>query len=182
MRLRRLNNILHRDLGYFFAGTTVLYALSGLAVNHIRDWNPNFIIERQAVRTPVVENSDGVTRQWVMDVLEPLGQKDGYRSHDFPTPHKLKIYIDDGSIFVNLKSGEGEFESVTRRPLFYRINCLHLSPKQAWLIFSDIFAVGLIVVSVTGLFVLKGKTGITGRGAILATAGVLFPIIVMLSM
>lgn len=182
MRLHRLNNIIHRDLGYFFAGITILYAISGLAVNHVNDWNPNFIIERRDVQTPVVENRDAVSRQWVFDVLEPLGQKDNYRSHDFPSSTKLKIYLDDGSVFVNLKTGEGQLENVTRRPLFYQINRLHLSPKKAWLIFSDVFAVGLIIISGTGLFVLKGRTGITGRGAILATAGVVVPIIVMLSM
>ncbi len=34
----------HRDVGYFFAGLTVLYAISGVAVNHIEDWNPNYSV------------------------------------------------------------------------------------------------------------------------------------------
>jgi hypothetical protein len=34
MRLRRLITATHRDLGYFFAGLTVIYAVSGIAVNH----------------------------------------------------------------------------------------------------------------------------------------------------
>ena len=33
---------LHRDIGYFSVGLTVIYAASGLAVNHIADWGPNF--------------------------------------------------------------------------------------------------------------------------------------------
>jgi hypothetical protein len=34
---------LHRDLGYLAVGLTFVYALSsGLAVNHIADWDPNF--------------------------------------------------------------------------------------------------------------------------------------------
>ena len=180
MRLHRLNNIIHRDLGYFFAGTTILYALSGLAVNHLHDWDPNFVIKRQDVQTPIPENIDTLSRQWVLGVLEPLDQQDHYRSHDFPTPKKLKIYLDEGSVFVDLESGKGVFESVTRRPFLYQINCLHISPKRAWLVFSDVFAVALIIISLTGLFVLKGRKGITGRGAILVAAGILFPLVVVL--
>jgi hypothetical protein len=41
---------------------------------------------------------------------------------------------------------------------------------------ADVYAVGLIVLAITGMFVLKGKTGITGRGAWLTGAGVLLPV------
>ena len=33
---------LHRDFGFFAVGLTVIYALSGLAVNHIGQWDPSF--------------------------------------------------------------------------------------------------------------------------------------------
>src|SRR3989304_1844085 len=117
MRLRRLNNAIHRDLGYFLAGTTILYAVSGLALNHVNDWNPNFIIKRQNVQTPIPKDTAAVTRKWVLGVLEPLGEHDHYRSHDFPTANKVKIYLDEGSVFFDLKSGKGVFESVKKRPL-----------------------------------------------------------------
>lgn len=181
MRLRRLNNAIHRDLGYFLAGATILYAVSGLALNHVDDWNPNFVINRQDVQTPIPKDVAAVKREWALGVLEPLGERDHYRSHDFPTPSKIKIYLDEGSVFVDLKSGKGVFESVKKRPLLYQINGLHVSPRRAWLAFSDFFAAGLIVVSVTGLFVLKGGKGITGRGAIFAIAGILVPLVFALS-
>ena len=43
---RRWNNVLHRDLGYFCVALTVIYAISGVAVNHIHHWNPNYRFER----------------------------------------------------------------------------------------------------------------------------------------
>jgi len=180
MRLRKLNNVIHRDLGYLLAGITILYALSGLALNHADDWDPNFVITRKGVQTPVANDVADVTRDWVLSALEPLGERGNYRSHDFPTPEKVKIYLDEGSVFVDLKTGKGVLESVKRRPLFYHINYLHISRRRAWLLFSDLFAVGLILVSVTGLFVLKGSKGITGRGAILAGAGIMVPIVFIL--
>lgn len=180
MKLRRLNNIIHRDVGYFFAGATVIYAISGLAVNHHSDWDPNFIIQRQSVQVEAPVEQESVTKEWVNGVLAPLGETDHYRSHDFPSDSKVKIYLDDGSVFLSLASGEGEYEVVKRRPVLYHLNYLHLSPKKAWLIFSDLFAVGLLVIVGTGMFVLKGKNGITGRGAVLAGAGLAIPIVFML--
>ena len=181
MRLRRLNNAVHRDLGYLLAGTTILYAISGLALNHVDDWNPNFVIKRQDVKTPIPTDIAKVTQEWVLGVLKPLGEHDRYRSHDFPTPEKVKIYLDEGSVFVDLKTGKGIYESVRRRPLFYQINYLHISPRRAWLVFSDLFAVGLIVVTVTGLMMLKGSKGLSRRGAILAAVGILASITFLLS-
>ncbi|HLA84355.1 MAG TPA: PepSY-associated TM helix domain-containing protein [Thermoguttaceae bacterium] len=181
MRLHGLNNAIHRDLGYLLVGATILYAISGIALNHADDWDPNFVIKRQNVQTPVPKDVAAVTRQWVLGVIEPLGEGDCYRSHDFPTPEKVKIYLDEGSVFVDLKTGKGIFESVRRRPLFYQMNSLHISPKRAWLAFSDFFAVGLVIVSVTGLFVLRGRKGITGRGAIFAGVGSLISLVFLLS-
>lgn len=181
MRLRRLNNAIHRDLGYFLVGTTMLYAVSGFALNHVADWNPSFVIDRREVQTPIAEQAKSVTREWVLEVLRPLGEENHYRSHDFPTASKLKIYLDEGSLLVDLKNGRGVYETVRRRAVFYEINCLHLSPRHGWLAFSDVFAVSLIVVALTGLFMVKGTRGITRRGAVLAAAGLLVPLLFIIS-
>lgn len=38
---RRWSIVLHRDVGYLATAMTLAYAISGIAVNHIADWNPN---------------------------------------------------------------------------------------------------------------------------------------------
>jgi hypothetical protein len=56
------------------------------------------------------------------------------------------------------------------------MNQLHLNaPKRFWTVVVDLYAVALIVLAVMGMFVLKGATGIKGRGAWRTTAGVLPP-------
>ena len=45
-RWRYWNNVLHRDLGYLVVALTIIYAVSGIAVNHVHDWNPNYSIDR----------------------------------------------------------------------------------------------------------------------------------------
>ena len=43
---RRLLVVVHRDIGYLCAGLTVIYAVSGIAVNPIEGWNPNSDVRR----------------------------------------------------------------------------------------------------------------------------------------
>ena len=42
---------------------------------------------------------------------------------------------------------------------------------------ADAYAFSLAVLAVTGLFVLKGRKGITGRGAWLTGAGIAIPLL-----
>lgn len=58
------------------------------------------------------------------------------------------------------------------------MNFLHLNhPKKLWTWMADLYAVVLAILAITGLFVLKGKKGITGRGAWLSTVGIIIPIV-----
>jgi len=52
-QLRKWSRILHRDIGFFFIGTTILYGLSGIALNHMSDWNPNYTVELKNFKTSV---------------------------------------------------------------------------------------------------------------------------------
>lgn len=61
MKWRRWNNIIHRDLGYLCAGLTIVYVVSGIAVNQVRDWNPNFKIESARLADQVAASSGAVS-------------------------------------------------------------------------------------------------------------------------
>ena len=50
MKWRKWIRILHRDIGYLATGLTVIYAISGVAVNHVDEWNPNYSIERSTIK------------------------------------------------------------------------------------------------------------------------------------
>ena len=67
LKLRPWLRALHRDAGYFVVGLTVIYALSGLAVNHIKDWDPNFtqINRTHHVATPLPEGDDAIADKCV---------------------------------------------------------------------------------------------------------------------
>jgi uncharacterized protein len=178
-RLRRLNVATHRDLGYFFVTLIVVYCLSGLALNHVDDWNPDFIIQKREVLLDRTYNRAEVDAATIHTFGALVGEDD-YKVFDFPTHDQVKIYYDNASLHVDLSSGKAQYESVRRKPVFYHANVVHRNSLKGWKWAADVFAVLLIVLSLTGLFVLKGKYGISGRGKWLVAAGFLPPLIALL--
>jgi len=172
--------VLHRDLGYFFTGVIVLYAISGIAVNHADDWNPNFIIDRREITLDLPRERSEITADHVLAGLSPLGETENYRSFDFPSSEKIKIYLRNGDVVANVRDGRGCHETIRRRPLLHHLNMLHLNPEKWWKAFSDLFAVGLVLIALTGLLVARGRQGFLGRGKWLFGAGLVIPLAAML--
>ena len=172
---RKINNILHRDLGYFFAGLIIAYCLSGIALNHVDDWNPDFIISKTSVDFGQAYQIDDISDEVIAEFSAKAGEK-SFRLYDFPSKRQVKIYYKDATLLVNLQDGTGEYEKISRRPLFYQVNVLHRNSIEWWKWASDIFAVMLIVITVTGLLMLRGYHGFSGRGKWLTTGGLIPPL------
>jgi hypothetical protein len=178
--IRSLNIAAHRDFGYFFSVLIIIYCLSGIALNHVNDWNPDFIIKRDTVFLTQKYDSSALNKRATIDELSKLVGEESYKVYDFPTPTQVKVYYNDASLHVDFATATGIYERVTRRPVFYQVNVLHRNSLKEWKWFADIFAVMLIVLNLTGLFILKGKYGISGRGKCLIAAGCLPPIIAII--
>ncbi|MBI9068106.1 MAG: PepSY-associated TM helix domain-containing protein [Salinivirgaceae bacterium] len=177
MKIRKLNRATHRDLGYIFFAMSVIYGLSGISLNHIKDWNPNYIVENSSVKSDLTQQI-GLEKENVMAFLETIHEKDNYKKYYFPNSSEMKIFIQNGSIIVNTKTGEAQIEKLRRRPVFHEFNWLHYNhAKRLFTWFADIFAVSLILLAITGLFMVKGKNGITRRGAWLTAIGIIIPLV-----
>ena len=177
MRLLKLNRILHRDLGYFFFGMTIIYALSGIALNHSHEWNPNYIITLEEFETATISEPEKANRETALEILKNLEIENDYKTH-LVSGNNFRIFVKGGSLTVNMPEGRAKLELIRKRPVFNQINILHYNtPKLMWTWFSDIYAGSLIIISITGLFIIRGKNGIKGRGAWLTGAGIIIPII-----
>ena len=174
--LRKINNILHRDLGYFFAALIIAYSLSGIALNHVDDWNPDFIISKEEIKLNESYQKNDITPDLIKDFSAKVGEN-GYRLYDFPSSRQVKIYYKDATLMVNLQNGEALYEKISRRPLFYQVNVLHRNSVAWWKWISDVFAVTLIIMTITGILMLRGSKGLSGRGKWLITAGFVPPLI-----
>lgn len=180
MQWRRWNNVVHRDLGYVCVGLTLVYVVSGVAVNHIGDWNPNYRIERRTAEIGPRDDTDLDSPAAVGEILARLDLAPAYRTTFRPDTATLRIFLEDGTADVHLATGRTTVEIVRARSLIRAANVLHLNiPKRLWTWMADLYAVSLGLLAVTGLFVLKGKKGITGRGAWLTAIGVALPLLVL---
>lgn len=177
MNLSKINRSTHRDIGYLITGLTIIYALSGIALNHKHDWNPNYIVDTYEFTTDIKISRESYNDDIARKILLSLPGNPEYKTSHFPTGNALTIFIDGGLIHIDALTGKGTVERISKRPLFYQLNFLHYNPGRWWKYFSDIFCISLILVTITGLFIIKGRNGITRRGAILTITGILLPLL-----
>ena len=177
MKWRKWNIAIHRDLGYLCFGLTILYVISGVAVNHIHDWNPTYSLEK--LSSPV--DLSGIDRMddsslasTVLDQLNEQGELKNIYRQDANT---LKIFVVNNNLTVDIGSGTVFQEKSTKRPLLYQANFLHLNhAKKLWTWFADLYAVCLGILAISGILILKGKKGISGRGKWLIGIGFIIPL------
>ncbi len=164
----------HRDIGYFSVGLTFVYALSGLAVNHIADWEPNFQQVTRQHRLPLpLPAEDELVAQ---SALTSLAIQEPVREVFRAGPHNLEVVLDQRTLRIDTQSGSVT-EDVQEPRFFLRAaNWLHLNRgKKAWTFIADTYAVFLLLLSITGLWMFPGRKGLLGRAGIIAAAGALVP-------
>ena len=165
----------HRDAGYAAVGLTFVYALSGIAVNHIAAWDPNFhnSAETHELGGSLPESDDAAKAL----VLSKLGidgpaPREVYREGD-----ELEILFEHRTLHVTVATGHVVDEQQKPRFFIRAANWLHLNRgKKAWTYFADSYAMGLLFLATSGLFMIAGKKGLVGRGAFFVAAGVAIPL------
>jgi len=176
-KLRKFNRATHRDLGYFFVALILIYSISGIAINHLGDWDPSYTIDSWEEQLPNTETKASLDKVRVKELIASFGVDRKYLKHYFPNSNICKIFVKRGAIIINIDKGTAKIEIVKRRLLLHSFNWLHYNPNKVWKWISDIFAVSLIILAISGMFILKGKNGLKWRGTILITLGVLLPLI-----
>lgn len=180
MNWRKWNRWLHRELGYLFFGMTIIYGISGIALNHLvtRHWNPGIISRSEQFVYPDPMSKASVNREVIEEILEITGERENFKQYYFPGQDHLMIYLKGGHIYMILSTGEMTLTKIRNRPFFSELNYLHYNkPKKLWTWFSDLYAFSLVLMAISGLFLVRGKKGVAGRGGILTVIGILIPLI-----
>ena len=168
--LRKWFRIVHRELSYVFAGMLMVYAISGIALNHKATFNSQYKIER----TEYNLSPEGTLNEWLA-VCNMSGKEIQHYNPDSTT---LKVFLKGNStLTVDLTNHTGVLEQVKKRPILGSLSKLHYNPGKAWTWFSDIFSVSVVLIVLTGLFMLKGKHGLWGIGGIEFAIGILIPLV-----
>ena len=172
MKWTRLFRMIHRDLGFFVVGLTLVYGISGIILNHLDKNDPAFRTETKTIQLPANLNESDVTDIWRADKQLP-SLKRIFRIDD----HHLRLFLDAGTGTYNVSNGNLYYEKHEKRLLIYWINRLHYNKVKGWSPVADFFAGSLILLAITGLFIVKGKRGIAGSGKWYLLVGILIPIL-----
>lgn len=175
MKWRRLNNILHRDVGYLIVGLTLVFGISGLALNHAADWNPSYRQTKTVVQ--IAPLSGGDRDALVADALRKLEITTPPLNAFRPDPATLQLFFEGRTYLIDVPTGQVIVEETRTRPVLFELNQMHLNAsKGLWTVIADLYAVALIMMAVTGMFVLRGRVGLGGRGKWLVAAGAMIPV------
>lgn len=192
---------IHRDLGFLAVGLTLVYAISGIAVNHRADWDYNRTssTETVAVGTPaallselpadrravVTADPTAVTDAEVAVLAErvgaALGRQGAPKNLFWRGPDHLSLHFATGGrdvVEYALSAGTAEATIARDRFLLRELNFLHLNEgRRGWTWVADAYAVVLVFLAVSGAIIVKGKKGLRGRGGVLVALGVLIPLV-----
>lgn len=177
---RKLRN-LHRDLGYFFVGLIIAFSISGIAQNHRKQFKPDrYVYDYKKVHTTFHIPASSVTNEAVATFSKAEGLED-LRQFDIRKDSILIISYKDADATIHLTSGDGEINIWRKRPLLAQMSFLHKNNGNLWwILYSDIFALGLIFIAASGMFLMKGKNSFRKSGWKFALAGLLVPLMVLI--
>ncbi len=164
--------VIHRDLGFLAVGLCLVYGISGYLLNHMNGKDPAFKTEERTLKLGSGLTAETLPLQW-------------NNRQDVPALKKV-MPIDEEHFRLLLDGGIGVYHSVTgmvdyekhrKNEFIYQINKLHYNKAEGWSPVADFFVASLLFLAISGLFMVKGKKGIAGRGKWYLIAGLLIPVI-----
>jgi uncharacterized protein len=174
-RWRAWLRAVHRDFGYLAIGFTVIYAVSGIAQNHIEDWGDvSYKTTERTLTIPAIPDGvpDIVAVKTVADAVA-LGVPNGHtRAGD-----EIHLEYGDGTKVTAIGTNV-TIQTRSRRAFIGLANWLHTAKhKKAWKYVSDAFAILLLYLAISGIFMIKGRLGLKWRGLTLIPIGFAVPIL-----
>lgn len=164
--------IIHRDLGFLTVGVCLIYAISGILLNHMDGKDPAYKTEVFCLRLDPDLGKEELIVSW--NDKKDLPELRKVMTID---DNHLRLMLDGGIGVYSKSDGRLDYEKYTKREFVYWINKLHYNKVKGWSIMADFFAASLIFFAISGLVIVKGKKGISGRGKWYLILGLLIPVV-----
>lgn len=168
---------IHRDVAYFYVGLIISFALSGIFLNHRQSWYPTrYVYETREVQIAVPESESLIDRAYAESLTTTLAIDDHFKGFRIRNG-SLRVTYENTTVDVDLQSGAGVIEQFFAVPVLAQMTELHVTTHKAWIYYSDIFGIGMLVIAFTGMFIQRGSLSFKQRGWKLALAGLAFPLL-----
>ena len=170
----------HRDIGYFFVGLIISFSISGIALNHRTTFNSrSYTYLSEPLHFELPQEEGKIDEAYVKSIIPELGVDNEYRTFRIRNG-SLRVYYEDAQVEIDIVTGDGEREWLKKRILLAEMADLHQTTNSWWVWYSDIFGIGMLLISLSGMFMVTGKNGFKKRGWWLATIGLVFPLIFLI--
>ncbi len=168
----------HRDFGYLAIGFTVIYAVSGIAQNHIEDWGDvSYKTYEKQIHIPAIAD-DATDAAAIKAVADAAGL--GAPTGSFRAGDEVRLEYANGAKVTAIGT-DVTIQGRERRSFIGAANWLHTARnKKGWKYVADAYAVLLLYLAISGIFMIKGKLGLKWRGALLIGIGVAVPVTAVL--
>jgi hypothetical protein len=164
--VRKWLRLIHRDLGYFVVGITLVYAISGIILNHKKPQHD------PAYKT--IRFDETVTKNMSISELQYYFTSE-HSNHKLnrvlPNNNRYQLFISGGIGSYEPETGNLQFELYKKKPFVFFINKLHYNQKKYWTAPADFYAGALIFLALSGLFMVRGKNSLLQRGKWFVIAG-----------
>lgn len=149
-------------------------------MNHREMWHPEkYTTETKAIEVKLPEESK-ITEEFAKNLGKQLGIDDKMR-RQMVREGKFRISFENNDVEIDTKTGKGEIVTFKKTPIISQAMNLHKNNSNFWIYYSDIFALSLITIALTGTIMVKaGKFSWKQRGWKLAVAGVIFPLLFLI--
>lgn len=163
---------LHRDIGFLASGILIIYAVSGFLLNNNDGKNPSYTYLKGSVILEKISEDISVLKQQMLEANDALIVKKIIDKGDF-----YQIYFRGGEGELIKSSRKLDYGVYKRKPVLYWFNKLHYNQVAGWGLIADITVFGLLFLVLSGMFIVRGKKGLRGRGMIYLLIGIAIPII-----
>lgn len=164
--------VVHRDLGFLMVGLCLVYGVSGFLLNHMNGKDPAFKTEEASVTLTQGLNHEELMKAWKSHPELPALKKVFRVDEDH-----FRLMLEGGIGIYNAQTGVTAYETHEKRPVIYWFSRMHYNRVSGWNFIGDFFAVSLVFFAASGLFMVKGKSGLAGRGKWYLLLGVLIPVL-----
>jgi hypothetical protein len=146
-------------------------------MNHREYWHPEkYTTETKFIQVKLPAESE-INEKFAEDLAKKLGIDDKIR-RQMVKKGTFSISFEKHDVEIDIQTGKGEIVSFSKTPIISQTMKLHKNTSNFWIYYSDIFAISLIIIALTGTVMTKsGKLSWKNRGWKLAIAGILFPLI-----
>ncbi len=188
--LSNISRSLHRDLGYFFIGITLIYAITGFILSarglgwFKYDYNFRTNISKNISSENFKEKLISEAKGRKLDYIYKLGTKDVVEKNikrlTFLKEENSTLYFDYKYMHVIYNKNSGETNiNYKSYPAFLQIFISsHLSTNnRAWYYLAMVYSVVLAFFALSAMVMVKGKYGFKKRGLSIMLAGIITVVI-----